>query len=418
MRLRANFLTGSLTAQLTNAGTTLASTELSKMPVVSSPDYMPIALDPFGEFGAPEIVWVTDHASGAVQATISRHEEGTLARVHNAPTVWANTLTALDFNDLYAQVDGIEAALPSYLPLAGGLMSGPLLLESDPLDPMEPATKQYVDQSIGEGDFLPISGGSLTGPLVLQADPTAALHAATKQYVDTKSPSTHTHSGYAATSHNHSYASTTHNHDGDYANPHSHPYAPSSHNHPWGDISGEPSFSLSTHTHSGYLPLSGGNMTGNLTGSQEATFNERIRTNASFFAGGTIYVESPLTTSDNGQPGWRHLTSAGSLGWEFRRLVSSLRYKRHVKQLDHGPLIEELKLAATKLISWEDKGSPTGSPRYIGLSAEDAYQILPQAVTLNEKGEPEAVDPINAFGIHLIAAVGDLLNRVEVLEGI
>jgi hypothetical protein len=399
-RLRANFATGTLTAQLLSDGTSITSPELSKLPVVSDPDYMPIALDPFGEFGAPEIAWVIDHASGATVATITRHEEGTLARLHDVPTVWANTLTAKDFDDLYAAVDSVTDELPSYLPLAGGSMLGPLLLGMDPDDPLEAATKQYVDQLIGTGDFVPLSGGTMTGRLTLSADPTSALHAATKQYADTKATSGHTHSGYAPTTHTHSYSPTNHNHDGDYANPHSHPYASTS------------------HTHSNYVAIGGDNMTGDLTSSAGIHTNTRIRTNASFFAGATIYVENPLTTSDNGQPGWRHLTSAGANGWEFRRLVSSLRYKRHVKQLDHGPLIAELKQAASKLISWEDKGTPTGSPRFIGMSAEDAYEIVPQSVTLNNEGEPEAVDPVNAFGIHLIAAVGDLLNRVEVLEGI
>jgi len=36
--------------------------------------------------------------------------------------------------------------------------------------------------------FLPLSGGTLSGPLILNADPTAALGAATKQYSDQKLP--------------------------------------------------------------------------------------------------------------------------------------------------------------------------------------------------------------------------------------
>jgi hypothetical protein len=43
------------------------------------------------------------------------------------------------------------------------------------------------------GAFLPLSGGTLTGPLVLNADPSAALGAATKQYAD---------AGSAAAEHN------------------------------------------------------------------------------------------------------------------------------------------------------------------------------------------------------------------------
>lgn len=36
----------------------------------------------------------------------------------------------------------------------------------------------------GGGTYLPLAGGTLTGPLTLSANPTTNLHAATKQYVD------------------------------------------------------------------------------------------------------------------------------------------------------------------------------------------------------------------------------------------
>lgn len=39
----------------------------------------------------------------------------------------------------------------------------------------------YLDQA----DFLQLAGGTMTGPLVLSGDPTANLGAATKQYADT-----------------------------------------------------------------------------------------------------------------------------------------------------------------------------------------------------------------------------------------
>lgn len=39
-------------------------------------------------------------------------------------------------------------------------------------------------QAIAGGDFLPLAGGTLTGPLVLSGEPTQDLHAANKKYVD------------------------------------------------------------------------------------------------------------------------------------------------------------------------------------------------------------------------------------------
>lgn len=107
-----------------------------------------------------------------------------------------------------------------WLPLSGGTATGPILLWRDPVDPMEAATKRYVQQSgarIGssppgdvsaplwwdnnsgqlfieyndgnstqwvaansidastlEGSFLPLTGGTVTGPLVMPNMPTSS----------------------------------------------------------------------------------------------------------------------------------------------------------------------------------------------------------------------------------------------------
>jgi hypothetical protein len=67
-----------------------------------------------------------------------------------------------------------------YLPVAGGTLTGPLILAADPTAALGAATKQYVDNR------LPIAGGQMLGPLALAGDPTTPLQAATKQYVDVK----------------------------------------------------------------------------------------------------------------------------------------------------------------------------------------------------------------------------------------
>ena len=49
------------------------------------------------------------------------------------------------------------------------------------------ATKGYVDQSlanVGAGNYLPTAGGTMTGPITLQSNPTAPMQAAPKAYVD------------------------------------------------------------------------------------------------------------------------------------------------------------------------------------------------------------------------------------------
>ena len=61
----------------------------------------------------------------------------------------------------------MDVATP-YLPLYGGVMSGVLVLAGPPLNPLEAATKAYVDTAVAAGaSYLPISGGTLTGALVL-----------------------------------------------------------------------------------------------------------------------------------------------------------------------------------------------------------------------------------------------------------
>lgn len=66
----------------------------------------------------------------------------------------------------------------NFLSLAGGNLTGSLILFADPSSSMEAATKNYVDS------FLSLSGGTLTGNLILAADPTSSMQATTKNYVD------------------------------------------------------------------------------------------------------------------------------------------------------------------------------------------------------------------------------------------
>lgn len=58
-----------------------------------------------------------------------------------------------------------------------------LTLAGDATQPMQAVTLQQMGAILG-GPYLPIVGGVLTGPLTLAADPAAALQSATKQYVD------------------------------------------------------------------------------------------------------------------------------------------------------------------------------------------------------------------------------------------
>lgn len=81
-------------------------------------------------------------------------------------------------------VDGKVASMSTaYLPLVGGTLLGPLLLNANPTQTFEAVTKQYVDGLVG-GPFVLQSGGTMTGLLLLSGNPAAPTGAATKQYVD------------------------------------------------------------------------------------------------------------------------------------------------------------------------------------------------------------------------------------------
>jgi hypothetical protein len=55
-----------------------------------------------------------------------------------------------------------DPASSIYLPLAGGAMEGPLYLKADPVQPLEAATKQYVDANAGANP-PPAPTGALYG---------------------------------------------------------------------------------------------------------------------------------------------------------------------------------------------------------------------------------------------------------------
>jgi hypothetical protein len=101
---------------------------------------------------------------------------------------------ASEWNNLWAsKLDVTDSTLVGgpFLSLAGGSMTGLLLLSADATAPLGAVTKQYVDSlTFATGPFMPLSGGTFSGPVAftdvvtLAANPSAALQAATKQYVD------------------------------------------------------------------------------------------------------------------------------------------------------------------------------------------------------------------------------------------
>lgn len=91
----------------------------------------------------------------------------------------------------------VDAADDKKLDIAGGTMTGSLILAAAPTEDFEAATKKYVDDHAGSGGgvskeyvdgqiatCVPLAGGTMTGELVLSSDtPTVGEAATSKNYV-------------------------------------------------------------------------------------------------------------------------------------------------------------------------------------------------------------------------------------------
>ena len=102
-RHRQNFIGGLIEDNpLASGATTLTPAALAAVDeVVLGTTYIPIVLDPDGIGGAPEIAYITAHATAATTATISRAEESTAAREHKQDIRWVHGPTVLDISPQY-----------------------------------------------------------------------------------------------------------------------------------------------------------------------------------------------------------------------------------------------------------------------------------------------------------------------------
>lgn len=85
-------------------------------------------------------------------------------------------------SNIQTQLNALVAADLTKLPLAGGTLTGDLILAGNPDAALKAAPKQYVDAA--DALALPKAGGTMTGDLVLAGAPTVDLNPATKKYVD------------------------------------------------------------------------------------------------------------------------------------------------------------------------------------------------------------------------------------------
>lgn len=119
-----------------------------------------------------------------VDVNLSNHETRQDLHLTAAQNTWIDSLlaSAVEINYLQGVTSGVQGQIDARLALAGGTMTGALVLAGLPAAGNEAANKSYVDSQVGTG--LSNTGGTLTGYLVLHADPVALMQAATKKYVD------------------------------------------------------------------------------------------------------------------------------------------------------------------------------------------------------------------------------------------
>jgi hypothetical protein len=91
--------------------------------------------------------------------------------------------------------------------------------------------------------------------------------------------------------------------------------------------------------------------------------------------------------------------------------TSSKRYKKNIKKLSPSlPIISSLRPVT---FNWKDKAK--GEDTQYGLIAEEVLSIIPEAVSVNDKGEAEAISYTKLIPV-LIKAVQELQTKVEKLE--
>lgn len=100
-RIRAGFRFGEISDNpLSDVATSINSPEFAQLPAVSGDNYLVMVLDPNGDNGTPEVVYVTLHVISDTEVFVVRgqtQEGGGAARVHPVGTQWFHGPTRRDY---------------------------------------------------------------------------------------------------------------------------------------------------------------------------------------------------------------------------------------------------------------------------------------------------------------------------------
>ena len=187
-----NFFATEILESISASATTIrvSAVQSQKLPFFAAADNKEARLTIWDGVHEPEIVGCTENLQTGT-LTVTRAKEDTTAFPWAAGAQVKSSLTQDVINqalDFVVQIDDILNA--NFLKLAGGTLTGPLVLAADPVVPLGAATRQYVDAHQSAG--LPLTGGTMTGPINMDhneiqglPEPTNLEDAATKNYVDT-----------------------------------------------------------------------------------------------------------------------------------------------------------------------------------------------------------------------------------------
>jgi len=134
---------------------------------------------------AAPTTFATDRTNNPTYWTLTQNTAQSYAQqAQTAATNAANSATSAQTQATNAASSAAAAAASAAasVPLAGGTMTGALILNADPIAALGAVTKQYSDTKLSK------AGGLMTGPITLSADPTANMQPVTLQYFNAHSP--------------------------------------------------------------------------------------------------------------------------------------------------------------------------------------------------------------------------------------
>ncbi|WP_396190395.1 hypothetical protein [Flavobacterium sp.] len=119
-----------------------------------------------------------------VDNSVTTHTNDNTIHVTSGQKTWLSAITAsaVEVNYLGGLASSVQTQLNNKLSLAGGTLTGVLVLNGAPTLDLHASTKKYVDD--GLATKLSLSGGTLTGYLKIHANPAAAADAVSKGYLD------------------------------------------------------------------------------------------------------------------------------------------------------------------------------------------------------------------------------------------